>query len=102
MCSDKTKLYWNEKESKVARSAVLLVQIYLDKAERPMKRGGLVSYWVHAVLLSFTVDLGQNLIHKGNTLMGFLPVDYVELWVQKNLNKWNLARWEVWSRDFLS
>lgn len=55
-----------------------LVQLYSDKTASSMWCGASVMYRVHAVLLSFSVELRQNFIYNGHTLVRFLPVEYEE------------------------
>lgn len=76
MCLGKPKVYWNENERNGLWRVMGLVHVYSDIMESTMKLGTFMMYQVHAVMLSFTVESRWNLINKGQTLVGFQPVQY--------------------------
>lgn len=74
-CSAKPRMYGMRYESDEVQRAECLVQIYIDKAFRLMKRRASVMHSVHALTLNFGVKFRQKLIENVCTLMRLLLVD---------------------------
>lgn len=78
MCSAKENMDENEKQRKVAQSAVTQVQIYWDNTAITMSCGAFEMYPVHIVLLNVISKLRQKLIYNGHIIVRFLLVEFEE------------------------
>lgn len=76
MCSEKAKLYWNEKESKRSWNDVGLLQIHADETASMMEPSVPLMNLGHAVLLDSSVKPRQKCIYKMHAGVGFLHARY--------------------------
>lgn len=57
-------MYWNEEESRQARSSVGIVQIYSDNTKCTLKLGAFFIYPLHGLMLSLDVTPTEYLLWK--------------------------------------
>lgn len=74
MASKNSKSMWIEDVEVQSSSFIGFIQLYSDKTAMSLKANSMLAYPIHAVLLNSTPKFRRWLIDRGQTLVGFLPV----------------------------